>query len=95
MIRPKIYLEASIKVLEDNECACSAILSCKLPATEYRMHESKEVDLFAHLFRPEDKSSHNFWFGVRLYGEEQEDRATALLLMYEIAKDIKKEYKKG
>lgn len=78
MINPETYLKAAETVFLYQRAACNAIY-------EHSRYRAEPV-FFEHFFKPEDIGI--LWFGHNFDEKEQNERATALLLMYEIAKDM-------
>ena len=91
MIDPKVYFEAAIRAFEDRNPACYAINVSREAyrnGMDYYRAISEESNLFKHFFKPIESHYEPYWFGDSLSEEEQEHRTTALLLMYEMAKDM-------
>lgn len=89
MINPEIYLKAAVEVSARMTTACGAIGRAASLSIQPEDNEMPpELDLFGTFFRPDTAGSFGLWFGMPYEDGNQEDRVTALLLMYEIAKDM-------
>lgn len=89
MISPKIYRDAALRIFEGKHTFCCGAIYTKFNdpyASTLGVYLA--VSEFEKYFKPL-KSKGPFYFGSAIVKENQLHRITALLLMAEIAKDLK------
>lgn len=81
MIDPKVYLKAAKLIHKGARGYCCNAIN------EVSFNINTPCDLFIEYFKPEETDPSSSWFG--LDKDNRAERITALLLMAEIAKDLK------